>query len=524
MYTGNVVEIPIGSEGLTGSKNPSGVHPGYLIEANNVSFYDGTLRKEGGAAKYNATAITGAPTILGGFDHRTNSLAQRMVVATSAGQLLKDSGTGTFPVILKTGLGGAYNPYFVQGGKEAAAGSRKLFIFTGSNPVQVLADDGATTANLSIPASDWTGAQQPTFGFIHNYRLLAGGNSSDPHRIYYSTITNQEDFTGTGSGTLAVYPGEGDALVGGISFNNFAVVFKRPAGIYIIDMREPNSANWTVQRINRAIGLASPWALVQTDLDVIFIDTVGNVQSLTNSLSNVEVEGRNLDQDAFLEPLLRTEFDLGRLSSIKGVYYVARREVHFAYTRPGSIVNNSRLVLDLYRPDKIRYRLSPRDVCEALWIRRDANGIGRVMVGDNAGFVWQLDQASRNKAGAGYVSRATTVPTDFGFANPDLAHRVKNAEFLELVYEPTSFNNVIVTAIWDGKPRQVLSFALRSSGAVLGSTFILGNAILGSSGYVPTRKRLLGGGKFLSLSFTNTSPNQDFSIARARVYFNPANE
>jgi hypothetical protein len=522
MYTGNVVEIPIGSEGLTGSKNPTGLHPGYLLEATNISYYDGTLRKEGGAAKYNASAISGAPTILGGFDHRTNALAQRMVVACNDGKLYKDSGTGTFPVTLKSGLSASMRPFFVQAGKEAAAGNRKLFIFTGTNVVQVLADDGATTADISAPPTDWAGANQPTFGLLHAYRMLAGGNANDPHRIYYSTQANHEDFTSAGTGTIAVYPGEGDALVGGISFNNYAIVFKRPAGIYALDLTDLTAP--IVRRVNRSVGLASPWAMAQTDSDVIFMDCVGNIQSLVNSLTNADVEGRNLDQDAFLEPLLRTELSTSRLNQVKAAYYVTRREVHFAYTTIAGSINNSRLVLDLYRPDKIRYRISPRDVCEALWLRRDSNGIDRVMVGDNAGFVWQLDQPTRNKAGAAYSSRAKTVPTDLSFADNSYGHRVKNAEFLELVYEPTSFNMVNVELEWDGRPRQTVGFHLQSSGAILGTSFVLGNAILGSSAYQTTRRRLVGGGKLLSLTFSNNARDQDFSIARARLYFNLANE
>ena len=56
-FTGEVVEIPIGTLGLTGTQNLSSVSPGYLTEATNVSFYDETLRKENGITKYNSSAI-----------------------------------------------------------------------------------------------------------------------------------------------------------------------------------------------------------------------------------------------------------------------------------------------------------------------------------------------------------------------------------------------------------------------------------------------------------------------------------
>ena len=490
------------------------------MEALNVSYYDGTLRKEGGAAKYNSSVITGAPSILGGWDHRTNALGQRMIVACNDGKLYKDSGGGTFSVTLKTGLSTAMRPFFVDGGKEAAANNRKLFIFTGTDVVQVLADDAATTANIATPPTDWTGSNQPSFGEIHNNRLFAGGNANDPHRIYYSTLTNQEDFTGAGSGSFAIYPGKSDGLVGALSLQGLLILWKKPLGVYILDTRDPNTANWFVKEVTDAVGGISPWGQVQTDDDVIFIDSTGAIQSLRAVQEFGDVAGRNLGQTAFLEPLLRTEFSLGALANIRGGYYTAKREVHFAYASSGASVNDSRLVIDLYRPDKPRFRLSDRDICVSLWLRRDSTNIPRVMVGDNVGFVWQLDQDARNKDNAPYSSIAKTVPTDLGWASQEIAHRFKNAAFLELVYEPTSFNQVTVDLEWDGRYRETVVFALTPTAGVFDNLFLDGNFILGSSGYAFTKKhRITGGGKYLSLIFKNAGVNEDFSIARARLYF-----
>jgi hypothetical protein len=521
-YTGTVVELPLAWKGLTGTKNLTGVDAGYLTEATNVSFDTGTLRKEGGAAKYNSSAISGAPTILGGFDHSTNALAQRMIVATSDGKLYKDTGAGTFATTLKTGLSGAMRPYFVEGGKEAAAGNRKLFVFTGTDVVQVLADDAATTANIALPPADWSGANQPTFGFIHAGRLFAAGNANDPHRVYISSATNHEDFTTT-TITFGIAPGEGEAIVGGMSFQGYAVLWKRPRGIYVINTADPVIANWTVRRVTRAVGGISPWAIVETEEDIIFVDATGGIQSLRTVQNYGDIEPQNLSQISLIEPLLREKFSLSRLNQIRGVYYVARRELHFAFTSTTSTVNDSRLVLDSYYPGTIRYRISPRDVCESMWLRRDANGIQRIMVGDNAGFVRQIDQPLKNKDGMAYKSVATTVPTDLGFAGPEIADRVKNLEFLELVYEPTSFNAVVVKINTDNLHTQTIPFFLQSSGATIGITFILGTAVLGGAGYVSVRKRLTGGGKFMSFTFENSNVNEDFSIARARLSFTLGN-
>ncbi len=409
-------------------------------------------------------------------------------------------------------------PFFVGGGKEAAAGNRKLFVFTGTNVVQVLADDGATTAALATPPADWSGTNQPTFGFIYKSRLMAAGNANDPHRLYYSTISNHEDFTGAGSGTLAIFPGEGEALTGGIVFSDYAILFKRPLGVYKVDMRDPTIANWKVEKLSSAVGLASPWAIVPIDNDILYIDSTGGIQSVEQSLSNMDVESRNLGQTSEFEPLFRSLVNPAALDQVRGVYYVAKREVHFAYPAGSSTINNSRLVLDLYRPDKIRFRNSTRDTCTALWLRRDANGVQRVLFGDDLGFVWQLDQSTYNKDGAAYLGRAVTVPTDLGYANPEYKGRRKNAAFLELVFEPLNTNSVTVTLTWDTLRTETIVFSPQARGAALGA-FVLGTDQLGGATLSRLTRRVTGGGKYLSLTFQNNVVNEVFAIAKAYLYF-----
>src|SRR4029434_3470146 len=80
--------------------------------------------------------------------------------------------------------------------------------------------------------------------------------------------------------------------------------------------------------------------------------------------------------------------------------------------------------------------VSPRDVCVSLWLRRDAGGIHRPMMGDATGTVWRLDQPVRSKDGVGYEARAATGHLDFSHVDPALASKRKNGQFLEIFWEP----------------------------------------------------------------------------------------
>ena len=252
-----IAELPMGLDGLNGTKNISTVPITALIKANNVTFENGTIQKEGGTTKYNSTAISGTPTIEAGVDWNHNGITQRMVVVTGAGDILKDSGNGTFPVTLKSGLTMTdVIPTFSAGGKEVAANNRKLITFTGINAAQVLSADGATTSDLTTPPADWTGTNQPTFGILHEGRLWGGGNGNDPHRLYYSDTGNHENMTGGVSGSISIYPGEGEKLVGAISYRGAIVAFKYPIGIYVVDTSSVTVADWKVNRISGSLGCA----------------------------------------------------------------------------------------------------------------------------------------------------------------------------------------------------------------------------------------------------------------------------
>ena len=145
-FQGLVAQLPIGIDGLTGSKNQGQIKPTQLLVADDITYESGTIRKEGGASKYNSSAISGTPSIIGGYDWFPSGSNQRMIIIGGNEKIYKDTGNGSFSVTLKSGLTALTNPpVFVEGGKEAAANDRKLFIFTGSNQVQVLEGDGSTT-------------------------------------------------------------------------------------------------------------------------------------------------------------------------------------------------------------------------------------------------------------------------------------------------------------------------------------------------------------------------------------------
>jgi hypothetical protein len=79
-FSGQIIELPIGRDGFSGSLNPSQVGPGHLIAADSVTYEGGILRKEGGATKLNSVAASGSANIIGGYDWWPTASTQRCVV------------------------------------------------------------------------------------------------------------------------------------------------------------------------------------------------------------------------------------------------------------------------------------------------------------------------------------------------------------------------------------------------------------------------------------------------------------
>jgi hypothetical protein len=375
-------------------------------------------------------------------------------------------------------------------------------------------------ADISGPAADWT-ASFPTFGVLHNNRVFAGGNSSDPHRLYYTTVSDHEDFVG--GGTLAIYPGEGERLVGGISVRGVLIVFKYPAGIYIVDTTASNPSDWSIRPLTRAVGTLNQHTLLTIENDTLYLDRAGNVHSIAATNEFGDVNTSNIGDFADIPPFMRESINLGELRKAQAIWYQAKRQAWFSLPQTGSTEPDFRLILGFQDPTPQaqpapRFFMSRRDVCSSLWLRPDDQGVLKPVFGDDEGFVWLADQDARTKDGEGYPITFETAPTDLSFLDPQLATRSKSGQFLELIFEPRGNWDLTVEVHWDDVLTSIVQFNMGSGGAVLGS-FILDTDQLAASSVMSTRRRISGSGRRVKLIGENVGDGQDISLAGFQLSF-----
>lgn len=530
-YTGQIVRLPIGDDGMSGNENLDLIAPNQLEDALNVSFAYGGLTKDGGSAKFNASALGAPSPVIGGWDWWPDTSTQRSIVLCSNGAAYRDTGAGTYGTTLTTGKSWTTTtvPVFVESGKEAAASNKKLYIFTGTDQVQVLSGDGVTVSAIGAnrPA-DWA-TDFPTCGVNHLGRLWGAGNSNDPHRLYYSTITDTEDFTSAGSGTVAVYPGEGTKIVAMAAFYGLLLVWKFPRGLYLVDTTDASASNWVVRRISGSIGGASPrcWCIMDDSAGtkVLFLASDGNFHFLypTDRYGSMGLE--TISERVFFTRWAKSNITLASYATTRAAFYPTRREAHFTMRGTGSTSFNRRIVWDFNRQNdggqivaRLRYNDFPN--ARAIWEYQDSSNIMRLRAGGDDGFVYNLDQDTKSNAGAAYTARFKSAALDLDWLAPEqaLGHRRKIGKFLELVLLPKGNFDLDIKGYWDDEFKYSQAFSMEGTGTGLGS-FVLGTNQLAGGSIRREKHRLTGDGFRFSLEGSNAIAGEDFAISKFYFYY-----
>lgn len=527
-----IAEIPLGRRGLNSSNNQAEIQIESLIEANNITYENNLIQKEGGAEKFTSTSTPPLATtvaVIGGWEWKPDQATSRPVILGSNGTYLKDDGSGAFTTAtLASGLTATGVVTFVEGGNEAAGRDRKLFMFAGGMIPQVLAGDGASTASVANPPADWlttAAGASPTFGLFHDNRVWGGGNSNFPHGLYYSSATDHEEFSTADAGLFTVYPGQGETLVGGVSFRGVIFAFKRPRGIYIVDTSDPTITNWSVALLNNNIGLASPRTITQVDLpdrdDVLFMDQNGTFRFLTQ-VSDEQVQGRDISADAGMDEWMRDNVNFAKLNKARMQYYPNKREVHVLVAEGTATTLSQRIVIDLNAIDgKPRYRLNDRDTAMSdLWLQEDSVGVQRLTMGDEGGIVWNMDQSARAKDAVAYTGVFRTPNHDFGYVAPELGTQRKRFKYVEIEITDAGDHSLLCDVYIDEKFSETVSFNMGGVGETFTYTFPFTFRAVGA--LTRKRRRIRGSGHRLSLRFYNDGALEDFKVAKCFVAFAPS--
>jgi hypothetical protein len=259
------------------------------------------------------------------------------------------------------------------------------------------------------------------------------------------------------------------------------------------------------------------------------MDHAGNIHLLSATQEFGGINTSNISAIAQLEPFMKTDTNRASIRRAVGGWYAAKRQAWFCVPLLGSTDNGLRIMLgyspiaDQQQGEIPRLFMSRRDICVSIWMRPDVNNIPRPTVGDASGFIWRLDDDSRNKDGVAYSIDFETANTDLSFIDESLATKMKAGQFLELASEPRGDWDLTINVFWDDILTDVIQFTMGGGGAAIGG-FILDTDILGSDVVHSKRKRMEGSGRRIKISGHNGGLDQDITLADFHISFNVMDE
>lgn len=577
-----IAAIRCGVGGLAANLNPSMISIRNVIQAEGAVFRQDHWRKEPGSFLFGTNTATLADEadrlIVALNDWHPTETVQRIVHLLGDGHLYFTaanpgvSGNPSAFVSTTTSGTGTRFGYFVTGGSDAAAPTtRKLFVFRSNFGLTVVKGDVTNDVPIANPATDWVtpsaNSFPPIVGVINGPRLFAAGNTNSPHTLYYSKNGNQEDFTtssgsATDPGTLSIFPGVGERIMGLCNYRGFVVVLKYPRGIFLVDARDPDPLNWLIEQVTDTIGIApSPYCPLQLENDVIFMGSDGQFYLLSAVVGAAAAQNNlavaNLGMNLEIYQFLLEAYQRNLLGSIQSVYQPFWQTATFAITGPGSDQNNTRLVFDFTAMGRERgaprFSYSYRDNCASLALWRDPTDfIQKPIFGDYAGNIVELEQESRTAwNGAAYPWRIQTPHSNLGeLENLDesigkfvqFSNRNKVWENIEVEYLPFTAATVNLTVFVDGVKRAqgsitnqnganngTLPIALCDGGKPLGfadddqAAFVIGDSLLAGGVVRSVVRRLVGEGRRISLLFENEIAGEDVAITHIYLGFQVGN-
>lgn len=257
------------------------VQDNQAIDLLNVDFTDvGAIRQRDGYVELTGTALTNRVDSLAAY-YKADGTKQ---ILAGCGTRLEGISTAGAVVDSETGLAGG--PYTFC--RFAAPGAETAYAGNGTDTLRKWDGSSWTAPTATV---DGVAAQaMPEAGVIcilpNSNRMLATGfgtntaggpdaTASNPSRGYFSDVQNPESWTTTN--WIDWHPGDGEQVMGAVTWRNFTFVFKESKYFVITGEREDATGNpiFDYYAVDTGVGLASRRAVTVAREGVYFMSRTG---------------------------------------------------------------------------------------------------------------------------------------------------------------------------------------------------------------------------------------------------------
>ena len=538
-FTGLTLTIPMGQGGLRTDDSPTVLQPTDLIVANNVNFHSNLIEKDSGSVRFNTSAISGGVLAVYDWWPTFDVNERKLVVIGGDGKVYSINNLGVVSEITASGgapatLDISNQFFFLACGRESNTQPRTLFIFNGINPVQVVSGTGVVRTDMSAPNSDWGAGNYPTAAFSHRGAVWAYGVGTNPHVVYRSLFTDHEDFNTTPA-RYTVYQGEAERLVASILFRGKPFIYKSPFGLYAMDDSDANPVNWFFSRVSGIFGAASPNSPVEALNDILVKTPSDSLLSFAATQQFGDVTASDTLEIMNIAQFIRDNTDPLGSPFTWAIYYAEKKTLYVTYRGSGTTSNTRMLSIRLDVNGKPKAAWITKDAPYCLALRKDTQGIPRPLYGSLDGYVYLMDQTSRNVNNTAYIGEFQTPHMDFGFVDARVSGQLdsknKLYQYLEMRYYPQGDYPIYVDVSIDGNYTETLQFDQESDDLLAdvspqSNDFMLSDSSTDPDGSFLSgedvkflRRKLNGQGRTISFRVYNAGLNQSFKIASLLVAF-----
>lgn len=394
------------------------------------------------------------------------------------------------------------------------------FTPTASPDYSVVASD---TLEFTAPSAWVVGDGTEGGGNNAYYAIRVLATTAPSTAVQINSLVVSNTTYDTAPPTFSVFPGEAEGILCAAVYRGLLFIFKKPQGVYVIDGRDPDTANWTVTRYSDSFGVASPHAITQVLGDLIAANSIGSYTSLQASQNFGDFEAGDILQNAKVENYIRQEINFAGIPYSHSLYWPEKKLAMFTGQSSTQDLRDRMVLVDVARQNP-RVLIDTKERPNCLALRKNGQGIQRPMYGAADGFVYLMEQNTYNRANLPYLGEFQTAYTDFGQVDAGLAGKNKIFDFLEIGYIPTGNNSFFVDVYVDGDFRQTLSF-LQYAGVGL-DTFILDVDRLAADPQSSANRKQLKSctGKKISFRIYNNNSNEAFKVERLIVSFRISGE
>lgn len=483
----------------------------FLLNARNTVYeFDGGIHKAPGTDNLNSAALESAAPIRGLFDYwhqgTADSPAQRRIIHVGT-KIKYDQADGTF-IDLFTGQSTTSIPQY-------STFDDLLIIGSSVNADVPKSWDTVTAQNLA--------GSPPAFGFSVNHKnhQFAAGVFANGSRLYFSVPLDPENWTGVGSGSIDIDPGDGDIITGIISHKDELWVFKGPNKGSIHRISGSSLATWARSSFIKGLPVAWIHSIFRFGDDIGFITTNGSVHSLKATAAFGDYNQAWLSYP--IGKYLQENLNNSRARFFTSATDPNRGYVWIGITPSGKTTNTRYLIMD--------YRFLSQNESYPRWSYWDNRAFAsihlvrdvsrpRLMAGGYDGFVYTLDQTTRTDNGTAINMNVETPAMTYGDE-----WLLKN--LMDAGVSLNALNNNPVTFTWtrDGIYQNSATVTQGSSGDVF-DVGLFDTAVFGGQSFLPRFYGIENGGDFRSVSyaFSDSADQSDLEIHSFMVKLQPAGE